>query len=78
MRLYEFLLLEDTQQYQAVWDQGVHVDDVIYEGLHYQLYAIGDFYVEIHYDAQSNNIVGKLPFRQGEPLEKYLGRTPLI
>ncbi len=78
MKLYNFLSLDDDLQYQAVWDYGVHVDDVLLEGLHYQLYAINDFYVEIHYDAASNKIVGKLAFKQGEPLEKYLNQAPLL
>jgi uncharacterized protein (DUF1810 family) len=46
--------------------------NVIYERLHYQLYAIGNFYVEVYYDALSNEIVGKHPFISGKHLEKYL------
>ena len=71
-------MLDDDQQYQAVWDYGVHIDDVVYEKLHYQLYAINDFYVEVHYDALSNKIVGKQPFKHGEHLDKYLRNTPLL
>lgn len=72
------LSLNDDLQYQAVWDHGVHIDDIILDKLHYQLYAINDFYVEVYYDAASNKIVGKLPFKQGEALEKYLRKTPLL
>ncbi|KGO85896.1 hypothetical protein Q765_13770 [Flavobacterium rivuli WB 3.3-2 = DSM 21788] len=65
-------------QYQAVWEQGVHIDNILFEKIHYQLYSINDFYVEVHYDAISNKIIGKLAFKQGEHLDKYLGDLPEI
>jgi len=40
--------------------------------------ASNNFYVEVQYDAVSNKIMGKLPFKQGEPLEKYLINLPLF
>jgi len=79
MKLYEFLALGDDQQYQAVWDKGVHIDNIIFEKVHYQLYSINDFYVEIQYDALSNKLIGKQPFKQGQHLDKYLrGRLPTL
>jgi len=63
-------------QYQSVWDLGVHIDTVIYNQVHYHLYAVGDFYVEIHYRVADNAIIGKLAFRTGDPLDKYLIRYP--
>ena len=74
MKLYDFLALDDNNQYQAVWEQGKHVDDIIVDNIHYQLYSINDFFVEIHYTPADNKIVGKLSFKQGEPLDKYLYR----
>lgn len=76
MKIYEFLSLDDPLQYQAVWDLGKHIDDIIVDKVHYQLYAVGDFYVEIHYNVTENKIIGKLAFRTGEPLEKYLIKWP--
>ena len=78
MKLYDFLLLNDEQQYQAVWLLGVHIDHIIFEKIHYQLYSINDFYVEVRYDALTNKILGKLPFKQGEHLDKYLGDGTLL
>lgn len=72
MKIYEFLALDDQNQYQAVWELRKHIDDIITDKIHYQLYSINDFFIEIHYDTGSNKIVGKLPFKQGEPLDKYL------
>jgi hypothetical protein len=42
------------------------MEGIIYK-IHYQLYSINDFYVEIHSDAANNKIVGKLLFKQGSP-----------
>lgn len=72
MKLYEFLRLSDDNQYQAVWDKGKHVDNVAKDNIIYQLYAINDFYVEIQYSVPDNKIIGKVQFKYGEHLEKYL------
>ena len=78
MKLYDFLKLDDENQYHAVWMHGVHIDNIIFEKIHYQLYAINDFYVEVRYEAITNKIIGKQPFKQGEHLDKYLNKNPLI
>jgi hypothetical protein len=72
MKIYEFLNLNEQDRYQAVWDTGKHIESKAKDGIIFQLYAINDFFVEIHYNAESNKIIGNLPFKQGEPLEKYL------
>lgn len=72
MKLYEFLILSDELQYQTVWESGVHVYNIVYNRIHHQLYAINDFYVEIHYSVSDNKIIGKLAFKQGDALDKYL------
>lgn len=72
MKIYEFLILRTQERYQTVWDKGVHIDTFITNTLIYQLYSLGDFYVEIHYNSETNKIVGNLPFKQGIHLEKYL------
>ena len=54
-----------------------HIDNVIYNKINYQLYAINDFFVEILYDVSDNKIIGKLAFKGGHPLDKYLLNFPL-
>lgn len=76
MKLYEFLVLSDALQFQAVWDLGVFIDSVISGKIYYNLYSVGDFYVEVHYDAFTNAIIDKLAFRQGKHLDKYLADLP--
>ena len=78
MKLYEFLALSDALQYQVVWEQGVHIDNILFEKVNYVLYSINDFYVEVRYDAINNKILGKLAFKGGEPLDKYLGGLPEV
>lgn len=72
MKIYDFLNLKEQDRYQAVWDKGKHIDTKVKDGIVFQLYAINDFFVEIHYNAENNSIIGNLPFEQGEHLEKYL------
>lgn len=72
MKIYEFLRLDEQGRYQAIWDNGKHIDTKVKEGIIFQLYTINDFFVEIHYNAENNSIIGYLPFKQGEHLEKYL------
>jgi len=76
MKLYDFLILSEELQYQAVWEQGVPIDNIIFEKVHHVLHSINDFYVEVRYDAISNKIIGKLAFKGGKPLDKYLGGLP--
>lgn len=75
MKLYELSNLPDELQYQAVWDQEVYIDTIIFNRV-YQLYAINDFYVEILYDVADNKITGKLAFKGGDPLNKFLVQFP--
>jgi hypothetical protein len=72
MNLSEFLILSDERQYQAVWELGVHIDNIVYNRVHHQLYTISDFYIEIHYSVSDNKIIGKLAFRSSDTLDKYL------
>lgn len=72
MKICEFLSFDDTTQYNTVWEQGRHIDDIIIDKIHYQLYSINDFFVEVHYDAADNKIIGKQAFKQGQHLDKYL------
>ena len=72
MKIYEFLSLPEENRYEAVWDYGTHIATKAKDGIIYQLYALNDFFVEIHYNQENNEIIGNLPFKQGEHLEKYL------
>lgn len=76
MKLDEFIILPDELQYQAVWERGIAIDNIVYDRIQHQLYAVNDFYVEIYYSISDNKIIGKLAFKGGGPLEKYLNQLP--
>ena len=71
MTLYEFLILNEENQFQTVWDKGTHIDTVFQNNLRINLYAIDKFFVEIYYDPRSNKIVDKKAFKYGHSLDKY-------
>ncbi len=77
MKLYEFLRLSEVEQYEAVWSLGVHVDTHIKESIAISLYVINDFYCEVFYDIQTNKILYKQTFKQGERLDKYLDKIKI-
>ena len=72
MTLYEFISLDDSLQYDLVWQLGKYMETVEAKGKIYLLYAIDKFFVEITYDQVTNHILGKNHFEHGEHLDKYL------
>ena len=77
MTLYEFNLLEENDKYQTTWDLGTHIDTVVDKEKRINLYAIDKFFVEVHYDSDSNKIVDIKSFIHGHNLDKYSGTIPL-
>ena len=77
MKLYDYIKLPEEEQFNAVWNNGTHVDTFIDGNIKINLYAINNFFVEIYYNAVLNNIVDKKHFKQGELLDKYLNRINL-
>lgn len=77
MYLYEFTRLSDEEQYNITWEQGVLVDQFINDDIAINLYAINEFFVEVHYDQSTNKILYKKHFKQGVLLDKYLNRINL-
>lgn len=72
MTLYEFISLDDSLQYDLVWQLGKYVDTVEAQGKIYMLFAIDKFFVEITYNQVTNHILGKNQFEHGQHLDKYL------
>ena len=77
MKLYEFSRLIEEEQYNVVWDIGILVDQYINNNIAINLYAINDFYCEVYYDMNTNKILYKKHFKQGELLDKYLNKIKL-
>jgi hypothetical protein len=77
MTLYEFKLLDINDQAQKTWDMGVLLG-YREDGQHHMvLYRVEDFYVEIIYDSEKNEIAGIKSFISEEPLQPYLDKIDL-
>lgn len=69
--LYEFLTLQDKEQYDLVFTKGVFIDYKIEGHQRFALYAIEMFFVEVEYDNLNNTIKNKIVFKTGNTLDKY-------
>lgn len=69
--LYDFLRMNETEQYAAVW-KGTFLGDRKEDGLWIQCYSLGSFYVEVYYDSSANEIKRLRPFSKLEQLASYL------
>ena len=76
MTIDEFLLLNETDQGIAVWE-GVFMTERIYKGMTVQLYAVGDFYAELWYNARQNRTVRIRPFSTRRLPESYWKKISL-
>lgn len=77
MKLYDFCLLNEVEQYNTVWNIGTLVDQYFKEVIVINLYIINEFFVEVYYDRDTNKILYKKHFKQGELLDKYLNKIKL-
>jgi len=77
MKLYEFCRLNEVEQYNTVWNIGALVDQYFRDCIVINLYAINEFFVEVYYDRDTNKILYKKHFKQGELLDKYLNKIKI-
>ena len=71
MTLYEFNSLTFEEKQATVWDKGVFLDNHITDTQRINCYAIDMFFVEVHYNAESNKIIDVRSFKTGESLNRY-------
>ncbi|MES2275933.1 MAG: hypothetical protein V4592_07920 [Bacteroidota bacterium] len=67
----DFHALSETEKAEAVW-QGNFLADREENGLMVQLYAVGNFYVEVYYDPPANKILKFHSFTSKDFLVPYL------
>lgn len=77
MKLSEYKSLNDEEQYQILWGEGILIDACLEGSVKKLLYAIDNFYVELWCHIMTNKILWKLSFKQGKLLEKYLSKYPV-
>jgi len=71
MTLYEFILLDKTQQYEVTFQKGEFVDFHLENNKRFALYAVDMFFVELEYDIATNKIINLVSFLEGEKLNRY-------
>ena len=71
MTLYEFLMLNDKDQWDTIWTKGKFVDIHIEGNTKLVLYAIDRFFVEVEWDVEKDEIVSKGDFKCGATLDRY-------
>lgn len=72
MTLYQFKLLDELEQWQVVWEAEPIAKRTDKENRH-DLYAVGDFYIEVKYKMPQNIRTGLRSFKTATLLEPYLG-----
>ncbi|WP_405247847.1 hypothetical protein [Cellulophaga sp. Asnod2-G02] len=73
MGLYEYMMLDETEQWNVLWDKGIYLTHYLGNNEKCNLYALGDFFVEVELNHKTEKIVGKSHFKAGHLLDKYSG-----
>ena len=71
MTLYEYKMLSEDEQWDAVFSIGKFLDIFIEGNSKYVLYAIDKFFVEVEWNIENDNIIGKGEFKYGDTLDRY-------
>ncbi|MES2484746.1 MAG: hypothetical protein V4581_02205 [Bacteroidota bacterium] len=74
MNLSDYKRLNDEEQYDVLWAEGVLIDACLEGRVKKLLYAIDNFYVELWCHTLTNKVIWRLSFKQGKLLEKYLDK----
>lgn len=72
MTLYQFKILEEHEQAQAVWEQGEHVGTRMTAKYKILLWVVNEFYVEMFYNYIDDKIEKIRSFRNLDLIEPYL------
>ena len=71
MTLYKYKILSEDEQYDTVLSKGKFLDIVIEGNSKFVLYAIDKFFVEVIWDIEKDEIIGKGEFKCGSTLDRY-------
>lgn len=72
MTLYEFNRLEEKEQGETLWENGVHITEREDEAHKFILYQIDSFYIEVWYHKKDNEIKKLRTFSSTNQLEPCL------
>ena len=71
MTLYQYKTLSEDDQWDTVFSIGKFLDIVFEGNSKYVLYAIDKFFVEVEWNIETDEIIGKGEFKYGHTLDKY-------
>lgn len=71
MTLYEYKMLSEDDQWDTVFSEGKFLDIVIEGNTKHVLYAIDKFFVEVEWNVENDEIIGKGAFKYGDTLNRY-------
>ncbi len=71
MTLYEYKILSEDDQWDTVFSIDKFLDIIIEGNSKYVLYAIDKFFVEVEWNIEKDEIVGKGEFKCGDTLDRY-------
>ncbi len=77
MTLYEFRTLNETQQYEILWEHGVHIDEKVEGEYKIILYQIFSFYVELFYHIEKNVLQKLRCFSSTNCLDQYINKIDI-
>jgi len=72
LTLHDFNGMSEAGQAEAVFTEGVYVDDSDEDRLKVQLYRLDSFYVEVFYDSKVNRITRYRSFKSPGQLTPYV------
>ena len=75
--IYQFAMLNSTDQAQTVWTEGTHISSRAVRQKKYNLYALGNFYVEVLYDSRDHEVKKIKSFKSERLLKPYLSQITL-
>jgi hypothetical protein len=71
MDILDYLELSDEEQWEELWESGVHLENFKSIDCAFVLYSLHSFFLEVELDLEGK-ISGKHPFRAGTRLDKYV------
>jgi len=72
MTLYQFNDLDELEQFEELWENGVHIGERQEDKYRIVLYQLHSFYVELFYHIEHNVLHRLRSFSSTEQLDAYL------
>ena len=71
MSIHQYKMLSKDDQWDTVFSKGKFLDIVIEGNTKHLLYAIDKFFVEVEWNIENDEIMGKGEFKCGVALDRY-------